>query len=86
MIRKVKGQLVSFVNSSKGKVAVAAGALLIPGAANAQEAGTTDALVTKVEGISSTATGSYVAAAGLGVAALIVSVVVYMSRKGWKLR
>lgn len=60
-------------------------ALAVAGSALAQATGA-DAVVEKVEGITSTATTAYVAAAGLGAAALAVGALVYMSRKGWKLK
>ena len=55
-------------------------------AASFAATGDTSAIVTSVTGATASASDAYIAAAGLGVAALVVSVIVYMSRKGWKLR
>jgi len=45
----------------------------------------TDALVTSVEATTGKATSAFVAACGLGIAALLVTTIVRMSKKGWKL-
>ena len=77
----MKGKLLKFV-SGVGLVAVAP----LAHAAAGDPITTADGVVTAVTGITTSASTAYIAAAALGVAALTVGVLVYMSKRGWKLR
>jgi hypothetical protein len=68
----------------KNKSLLVLGSVVAAASAHAETA--TDTLVTTVSGITGQATTAYIAAAGLGVAVLLVGVVVKLSRKGWSLR
>lgn len=65
---------------------VGAGLVAVAAAAVASAQATVETIVTDVTGITADASTAYIAAAGLGVAALTVGAIVFMSRKGWKLR
>ncbi len=76
---------VSTINKNARKIGTGLVALGATAAAHAQATGV-DAIVEDVEGITAKASTGYIAAAGLGVAALVVGTLVYMSKRGWKLR
>lgn len=76
-------KLVSF---GKKLALGAAAALGFVSAARATDPTDVAGVVTQVQGISATASTAYISAAVIGVGALIVATVIYMSRKGWKLR
>jgi hypothetical protein len=71
--------------ASKGKK-LAAGAVAVGAATLAHAQATVESVVTSAGAITGTATTQYVAAAALGVGVLSVGVIVYMAKRGWKLR
>lgn len=74
----MKAKLLKFVS---GVVLVA-----VSSAVSFAQATGVAAVVEDVGDITASASTAYIAAAGLGVAALSVGVLVYMSKRGWKLR
>jgi len=86
---KVRGFLIAAMYMARrNPLAVFAFALLLAfgGQKVRADDATADTIVTNVGNITTTATGKYVAAAGLGVSALTVGAIVFMSKRGWRLK